>query len=807
MSEGKRHNTFVRSAGLIAHQLQAPLSAVSSYLRTLLGGYAGAMTPKQRGLVERANTRCDEAIAAVQRMLYVVQALDSPSATESICNFGQLLHRVHASFLQRAAEEGIRFEVVNEGGDVVVKGDAHALTEAVAALVSNALKYTPENGRVRLNLARTPGNFVRLKVGDSGIGIPPEERERIFEPFFRSTTAKGSARAGVGLGLAFAKAVFETAGGSITVGASDLGGAEFSVMLVEAESTAAKAREEGKAGQPLKVVIVGGVAAGPKVASKIIRSRPDTEVTVIERGRFLSYAGCGLPYYVSGMVHSQRELMSTAAGAVRDPIFFQKVKNVHVHNETEAIEIDRENKRILVRNFLTSEDAWLDYDKLVLATGATPVKPPLPGIDLPNVFTLHGVHDAEGIRSMLSEGKARDVVIVGGGLIGVEATEALVESGCRVSVVEMMPQVLGMLDWEMAKLVEKHMEANGVRVLTDTRVTAIEGEEWSTRVTTATGKLSADMVIMAVGVQPSVGLARAAGLEIGETGAIKVDEYMCTSDPDIYAAGDCVECRDMLTGRAIYMPLGSTANKQGRVAAVNICGGREEFRGILGSTICKVFEYCVGRTGLTESSARALGYDAVAVLAPAPDKAHFMPDAQPLMLKLVVDAATRKVLGAQVTGPGDGAKRVDVAAMAITAGMTVDQLANADLCYAPPYSPAMDNIITAANVARNKLDGCMTGIAPIEVHRLTATGGTEATLLDVRTQQEFEEVRLPSSINIPLGLLRRRLHELDKSKTIVTFCKVSLGGYEAALILKAAGFHDVRVMDGGIDMWPYEKLT
>jgi len=568
-----------------------------------------------------------------------------------------------------------------------------------------------------------------------------------------------------------------------------------------------EAEEESKARQPLKVVIVGGVTAGPKVASKIIRIRPDTEVTVIERGRFLSYAGCGLPYYVSGMVRSQRELMSTAAGAVRDPVFFQKVKNVHVHNETEAIEIDRENKRILVRNLLTSEDAWLDYDKLVLATGATPVKPPLPGIDLPNVFTLHGVHDAEGIRSMLSEGKARDVVIVGGGLIGVEATEALVESGCRVSMVEMMPQVLGMLDWEMAKLVERHMEANGVRVLTGTKVTAIEGEEWSTQVVTQTGKLSADMVIMAVGVQPSVGLARAAGLDIGETGAVKVDEFMCTSDPDIYAAGDCVECRDIVTRRPIYMPLGSTANKQGRVAAVNLCGGREKFPGILGSTICKVFEYCVGRTGLTEASAQALGYDAVAVLVPAPDKAHFMPDAQPLMLKLVVDAATRKVLGAQVTGPGDGAKRVDVAAMAIAAGMTVDQLANADLCYAPPYSPAMDNLITAANVARNKLDGYLTGITPMEVHRAMIAGGTAVTLLDVRSQEEFEEIRLPNSINIPLGVLRRRLHELDKSKTIVTFCNISLRGYEAALILKAADFPDVRVLDGGTDMWPYEKLT
>ncbi len=553
-----------------------------------------------------------------------------------------------------------------------------------------------------------------------------------------------------------------------------------------------------------KVVVIGGVAAGPKVASKVMRLDPDAEVTVIDKGEFLSYAGCGLPYYVSGVVKEQKDLMATPVGVVRDAAFFQKVKNVRVLTRTEATEIDRGGKRVSVRNLENGEDTWLDYDKLMLATGARPVIPPVPGADLENVFTLHGINDAEGIKTVLAQGKARDVVVVGGGLIGVEVTEALVEKGFKVTVVEMLPQILTMLDWGVAKLVQQHMESHGVKVLTETTVTKIEGDTHVTGVVTDKGPIAADMVIMAVGVRPNVDLARAADLEIGTTGAIKIDEGMRTSDPDIYAAGDCVENINLVTGKPCYVPLGSTANKQGRVAAVNICDGKDSFPGVLGSAVCKVFDFCAARTGLGESAAREAGYDVETVLSPAPDKAHFMPAAKPLMLKLVVDRKTRKLLGAQATGPGEGAKRMDVAAMAVAAGLTVDQLAKADLVYAPPFAPAMDNIITAADIARNKLDGHMVGVSPEQVHDMQEKG-EDFTFLDVRSPAEWEQVQLPGAINIPLGALRGRAAELDKGKAIIAFCKISLRGYEAALILKAAGFQNVRVLDGGILMWPYEK--
>jgi len=557
---------------------------------------------------------------------------------------------------------------------------------------------------------------------------------------------------------------------------------------------------------PMKVLIIGGVAAGPKTASKVIRLMPDAEVTVVEKGKLLSYAGCGLPYYVSGVVKEQNELLATPIGVVRDPVFFRKVKNVHVMNQTEAIQIDRAGKRVRVRALTGGEESWLDYDKLVLATGGTPVVPPIPNVGLERIFRLHGVHDAEGIRAVLAQATAQDVVIVGGGLIGVEATEALAEAGCRVTIVEMLPQVLNILDWGIARLVEKHMESHGVKVLTGTKVLEFQGDGHVSAVVTDQGTLPADMVILAVGVRPNVKLARDAGLEIGSTGAIRVDPHMRTSDPDVYAAGDCVESIDLVTGGPCFVPLGSTANKHGRVVAMNLCGEEDTFPGVLGSTVCKVFDYCVGRTGLTETAARKAGYDVTTALAPGPDRAHYMPGASPLLLKIVVDTKTRRLLGAQATGPGAGDKRIDVAAMAITAGMTVDQLAQADLCYAPPYAPAMDNIITAANVARNKLDGKMVGVSPREVHEMLGAQ-EDFVLLDVRSPAEYEEVRLPGSTLIPLGALRDRLGELPPDKPIVTFCKVSLRGYEAALILRAGGFEQVRVLDGGVAMWPYEKLT
>jgi NADPH-dependent 2,4-dienoyl-CoA reductase/sulfur reductase-like enzyme/rhodanese-related sulfurtransferase len=798
-------------AAVIAHQLKSPVSSASTIIRTVLGGFAGEITPKQRELLLAADRKCLESIETAQRLLAIHRFTTGNSEPEAVELVG-VVQAAGRRFAERARERGQELVCDCRLERAVIKTERGAFEEAVRALLENALRYTPAKGRIRLELSAVSGRRgrVRLTVGDSGIGIPEAERGRIFEPFFRGSNAREMSRSGTGLGLALVKAVAQAAGGSISAGKSELGGAEFSLELPASTQESVRViAGEPAMHKPRKVVIIGGVAAGPKVASKIIRLEPDAEVTVVDKGRVLSYAGCGLPYYVSGVVKDEKELFSTAAGAVRDPVFFQKVKNVKVHNSTEALEIDRAGRRVRVKSLIDGHEEWLPYDQLALCTGARAVRPRLPGIDLKNIFSLHGVEDAEGVKAALEESRAKDVVIVGGGLIGVEMAEALVEKGCRVTMVEMLPQIMPILDWELAKLVEHHFEAKGVKVMTETAVTEFlpaEGRpERVGRVRTSKGDLPVDMVILAMGVRPNVDLARSAGLEIGSTGAIKVDDRLRTSDPDIYAAGDCVECVGIVSGRPTYVPLGSTANKQGRVAAVNICGGDETFPGVLGTTICKVFDFTVAKTSLTESLARSYGFEVETCLVPGPDRAHFMPSARMIMLKLVAERKTGRLLGIQAVGPGECAKRIDVAATAITAGMTVDQVSKLDLAYAPPYAEAMDNIITACNVMKNKLEGRVTGTSPAEV-KARLDSGAGFTFLDVRSPAEVEQVRLPKAVNIPLGALRGRLGELDKSKPVVTFCKISLRGYEAALILQQAGFQDVKMMDGGLVMWPYEKI-
>lgn len=569
-----------------------------------------------------------------------------------------------------------------------------------------------------------------------------------------------------------------------------------------------------------KVLVIGGVAAGPKVAARLRRLDPEAEITIVEKGRFISYSGCSLPYYVGGVVKEQKELVATPAGVARDPAFFQKVFNVNVLTGTEALRVDRAGRRVEVRD--AQGTRWLPYDVLVLATGAKPSVPKLPGIELPNVFTLHRIEDAEGLKACLSAGACpagegqphyfehppphRHAVVIGGGLIGVEAAEALAHIGCRVAVVEVLPQILPMLDAEMARLVHLHMEAKGVRVLTGSTAKAIEGTERAEAVVVGEERLLADAVVVAVGVRPNADLAREAGLELGPTGGIKVDPSMRTSDPAIYAAGDCTEDRHLVTGKPVFLSNGANANKKGRVAANAIAGRPDQFPGIVGSAVCKVFDLAVARTGLSEREARSLGYEAETCTVPGPDKVHHYPGAKSLILKLVADRTTRKLLGAQAVGPGDAARRIDVAATALIAGMTVDQMANLDLCYAPPFSAAMDNVLVAANVLRNKLDGLMHGIGAAEV-KARRDAGEDLVLLDVRTPAEHERVQLPGATLIPLGALRQRAAELPRDKEIVPFCTISLRGYAAERILRALGFTRVRVLEGGLAAWPYEKAT
>jgi rhodanese-related sulfurtransferase len=370
-------------------------------------------------------------------------------------------------------------------------------------------------------------------------------------------------------------------------------------------------------------------------------------------------------------------------------------------------------------------------------------------------------------------------------------------------VVELCGQVLpGILDQEMANLLEQHIKSKGVTVMTSCRVSGFTGTGRVEQVVTDQGEVTADLVVLAIGARPNVDLARNAGLTIGKTGAIAVDDRLRTSYPAIYACGDCCETVNLVTGAPLYAPLGSTANKQGRVAGINATGGDATFAGVLGTAILKVFDFTAGKTGLTEGAARAAGYMVETVLSPAPDRAHFYPSAQPIALKLVADSATGRLLGLQAVGPGAVDKRLDAAATAITFRATVEQVSHLDLAYAPPFSAAMDNLIVAADILKNKLAGHAKGISPRHVKQML-DDGDDFILLDVRSPAEHAAMRLAGAKLVPLGALREKLDSLPKDKEIVTFCKISLRGYEAQKILNAAGFTKVRFLDGGILTWPY----
>ena len=551
----------------------------------------------------------------------------------------------------------------------------------------------------------------------------------------------------------------------------------------------------------IKIVVIGANAAGAKAASKAKRINPKAEVTLIDRGNFISYGACGIPYYVSDAVAELKDLMTTPVGVVRDPNFFKKVKGVTVRINTEVTRIERAAKTVQLLDRTTGQQSHLEYDRLILATGSSPFIPKLSNVELRGILTVKSIEDAELLKnSAISRSAA---CIVGGGLIGLETAEALQQKGMRVTVVEMRDQLLpGILDPELAFLVEKQLKQQGVIVMTNCRVTGFAGKSQVEKVCIGDLELQADLVVLAPGVTPNVALARAAGIKIGTTGAIAVDARLSTSDPDIYACGDCCETTHLITGKKVHIPLGSTANKQGRVAGINAAGGEASFAGVIGTSILRVFNINAGKTGLSEVEARAHGYAIEVVLSPAHDKAHFFPGAKPIVLKLIAERPTGRLLGLQAVGEGAVDKRLDAAATAITFGATAEQLSQVDLAYAPPYSAAMDNLIVAADILKNKLAGHARGISSHDVKR-KFDEEDDFILLDVRSPAEHGEVGIEGAKLIPLGMLRERLDELPRDKEIVTFCKISLRGYEAQKILDAAGFQNTKFMDGGILAWPY----
>ncbi|MGC9372156.1 MAG: FAD-dependent oxidoreductase [Thermovirgaceae bacterium] len=556
-----------------------------------------------------------------------------------------------------------------------------------------------------------------------------------------------------------------------------------------------------------KVLIIGGVACGGKTAARLMRIDPEAEVTILEKGEYLSYAGCGLPYYVGGVVKEYKDLMSTPVGVVRDATFFRKVKHVDVHTGHLATKIDRTNRSVTALDVASGEEKSFPYDKLVIATGASPIRPPITGADLPRVFTLWNMPDALAMRSAIDSGNVKRAVIIGGGLIGMEVVEALRNQGLEVSVVDLMETPLpAMMDKEFGTYLLNALQARGVDFYGGEKVEEIVGCNGElSAVRTDKREIQADMVLMAVGVRPNTSMAKDAGLAVGERGGIVVDSHMRTSDPDIFAGGDCVEVDHVLTGKKTWQPMGSVANRQGRVIADNIAGISSTFHGVAGTAIMKAFEYTIGKTGLTKEQALEEGFDAEAVTIVDADTPHFMPGSAPITIRLVADKKTRKVLGAQVFGPGRADKRLDILVTAVTGGLTIDMLGNTDVAYAPPYSTALDPVTHGANSLKNKIDGAMKSLSPSELLKRVEEGW-KPLFLDVRTPEEIKnQGQLPfDCVNIPLGMLWEKAPDIPKDRDIVTYCKISVRGWDAYAILSRLGFDKVTVLEGGIAGWPFE---
>ena len=456
-----------------------------------------------------------------------------------------------------------------------------------------------------------------------------------------------------------------------------------------------------------RIVVIGGVAAGLKAAAKVRRLDAEAQITVLERGELVSYGACGLPYFIGGEVEQVRQLMSSPSGALRTPEFFKKAKNLDVLTRMEAVAIEREAKIVHALNLETGAKQQFAYDKLVLATGASPLKPAWPGVEKENIFHVWRPQDAAAIRRGLETQKYEKAVVIGAGLIGLEIAEALRMWDVDVTVVEMKNQLFpALLDEDMAQELELSLAAKGLQFLKEEAVEAFGGDAQVREVKTDKRTLTADLVILALGARPNVELARQAGLEIGTSGAIAVNEYLQTSDKAIFAGGDCAENTHRVSGEKVFLPMGSTANKHGRVIGENLCGAGVKFGGVLGTAAVKLFEMQVGRTGLNERQGAAAGFECVSVTVAGYDRPHYMKAARKVLLKLTADAVSRQLLGMQAWGEGEVVKRVDVAAMALSLGATVDNLFDADLAYSPPFNSPIDMLAVAANKLTAKLGRC-----------------------------------------------------------------------------------------------------
>ncbi|MGA2939744.1 MAG: FAD-dependent oxidoreductase [Syntrophobacteraceae bacterium] len=600
-----------------------------------------------------------------------------------------------------------------------------------------------------------------------------------------------------------------------------------------------------------RVVIIGGVALGPKAACRLKRLEPDADVVIVDQDEYISYGGCGIPYFISGDISSVRELMSTSFHMERTPEFFQDTKDVRVRTRTRAIEIDRATKRVRVLDLASGSEEDLPYDRLVIATGSIPNKPPIPGIDLPGVTSVSNLHSAIAVKDRISGGKVNRAVIVGAGAIGCEMAEALGDLwGIETHLVEIEDQVLpGILDPSLAGIVRAHLEEKGVQLHLGRRVieirawepgppagiddpdsplpsvaaeaqveechadpasshrrTAVSAAGGLYEVKTSDGSIQADLVITAAGVRPNSELARSAGLVVGPSGAIVVNRMLQTSDPEIYAGGDCIEIPHLVTGKPVFFPQGSLANRQGRIIGTNLAGGAAKFEGTVGSFAIKIFDLAVASAGITPQSALKSGFQAVPVLVVQADRAHFYPTHDLIYFQLTVDRKTRRVLGAQAVGANGDAVigRVNAIAAILPFKPAIEDISNLEIAYSPPFAAALDVVNAAGNTAENILDGLNRPIQPGEFEKcFLLEESADCLCLDVRgpaNAAPFVERYGDRWLNIPQETLNKRIEDVPRDKRLLLVCNSGARSYEAMRQLDRAGINNTVNVQGGVAM-------
>ncbi|MDB1923915.1 FAD-dependent oxidoreductase [Clostridium tertium] len=551
-----------------------------------------------------------------------------------------------------------------------------------------------------------------------------------------------------------------------------------------------------------KILIVGGVAGGASAAARLRRLSEEDEIIMFEKGPHVSFSNCALPYHLSGIIDEADKLV------LMSPEKFKAQYNIEARVNSEVISIDRKNKELEIKNTQTGEIYRENYDKLILSPGAKPIVPNIPGIEKVNMFTIRNVVDIDKLNKFVKELNIKEVAVIGGGYIGVEAAENLKEAGYEVSLIEAMDQILKPFDYDMVQILHKEIYDNGVNLVVGDKVSSFEKD----KVVLSSGKkVNAKAVVMAIGVSPEVSLAKEAGIKLGETGAIKVDKNYKTNDDDIYAVGDAIEVYNSLTHSMTKLSLAGPALKEARSVADHINGKRGINNGYIGSSAIKVFDYNAAATGLNESLIKVLNmnikYDIVRLI--TNDKVGIMPDASPVHFKLIYEVPTGKVLGAQAIGKGDVAKRVDIVATIIKLGGTIEDLKDIELCYAPPYSTAKDVVNYAGYIASNLLNGDFRQVNVDKVRKLVESG---AYIIDVREIREYENGHIKGAKNIPLSQLRERINEIPKDIPVYLHCRTGQRSYNAALALQNLGYRNVYNVTGsflGLSFYEYfnDKTT